>query len=96
MEIEEEKETKLESAKIGDGFYNIVGGQRLAALPTLPVVNPATGKELATVPDIVAASLDDTVDAARKAFPAWRALPLTRRKQALSEVLTEIDRRAES
>ena len=70
MEIEEEKETKLESAKIGDGFYNIIGGQRLAAVPTLSVVNPATGKELATVPDIVAASLDDTVDAARKACPA--------------------------
>jgi hypothetical protein len=57
----------------------------------LSVVNPATGKELATVPDIAAASLDDAVDAARKPFPAWRALPLARRKQALSEVLTEID-----
>jgi acyl-CoA reductase-like NAD-dependent aldehyde dehydrogenase len=92
IEIEEEKETKLESARIGDGFYNIIGGQRLAAVPKLSVVNPATGKELATVPDIVAASLDD---AARKAFPAWRAFPLARRKQALSKVLTEIDRHAE-
>jgi acyl-CoA reductase-like NAD-dependent aldehyde dehydrogenase len=90
MEMEEEKETKLESAKIGDGFYNIVGGQRLAAVPKLLVVNPATGKKLATVPDIVAASLDDAVDAAREAFPAWRALSLTHRKQALSEVLAEI------
>ena len=95
MEIEEERETKLEPAKIGDGFYNIIGGQRLAAVRKLSVVNPATGKELATVPDIVAASLDDAMDAARKAFPAWRALPLARRKQALSEVLTEIDRHAE-
>src|SRR6266481_2457591 len=95
MEIEEEKETKLESAKIGDGFYNIIGGQRSAAVRKLSVVNPATGKELAIVPDIVAASLEDAVDAARKAFPTWRALPLARRKQALSEVLTEIDRHAE-
>jgi hypothetical protein len=35
MEIEEEKETELESAKIGDGFYNIIGGQRLAAVRKL-------------------------------------------------------------
>ena len=95
MEIEEEKETKLESAKIGDGFYNIIGGQRLSAARKLPVINPATGRNLATVPDIVAASLDDAVDAARKAFSAWRAFPLARRKKALSEVLTEIDRHAE-
>jgi acyl-CoA reductase-like NAD-dependent aldehyde dehydrogenase len=95
MEIEKERETRLKSARIEDGFYSIIGGQRLAAARKLSVVNPATGKELATVPDIVAASLDDTVDAARKAFPAWRALPLTRRKQALSEVLAEIDRHAE-
>ena len=95
MEIEKKRETKLKLAKIEDGFYNIIGGQRSAAARKLSVINPATGKELATVPAIVAASLDDAVDAARKAFPAWRALPLARRKKALSEVLTEIDRYAE-
>ena len=95
VDIEGERETKLQSARIGDGFYNIIEGQRLAAVRKLSVVNPATGKELATVPDIVLGSLDDAVDAARKAFPTWRALPLAHRKQALSEVLTEIDRHAE-
>ena len=48
METEEEKETKLESAKIEDGFYDIIGGQRFSAERKLPVINPATGKELAT------------------------------------------------
>jgi acyl-CoA reductase-like NAD-dependent aldehyde dehydrogenase len=95
MEIEEEKETRLESAKIEDGFYDIIGGQRFSAERKLPVINPATGKELATVPDIADSSLDDAVDAARKAFPAWRALPLARRKEILNDVLTEIDRHAE-
>ena len=95
MEIEQEKETKLESAKIEDGFYNIIGGQRISAARELSVINPATGKELATVPDVDTASLDDAVDAARKAFPAWRALPLARRKEFLNEALTEIDRHAE-
>ena len=95
MEIEQDKETKLESTKIEDGFYDIIGGQRFSATRKLSVINPATGKELATVPDVDAASLDDAVDAARKAFPAWRALPLARRKEILNEALTEIDRHAE-
>src|SRR5260370_8541652 len=89
------EETKLESANIGDGFYNIIGGQRLAAIRELSAVNPVTGKELATVPDIFVCVIDDAGEAAKKAFSAWRALPLPRRKQALSEVLTEIDRHAE-
>src|SRR6266850_5228043 len=95
MEIEKARETKLKLAKIEDGFYNIIGGQRSAAARKLSVINPATGKELATVPAIVAASLDDPVDAARTAFPGWHALPLAHRKEILSEVLTEIDRHAE-
>src|SRR5258707_13094295 len=95
MEIEQDKETKLESAKIEDGFYNIIGGQRFSAAQKLSVINPATSKELATVPDVDAASLDDAVDAARKAFPAWRALPLARRKEFLKEALTEVDRHAD-
>ena len=95
MELEQDKETKLELAKIEDGFYNIIGGQRISAARELSVINPATGKELATVPDVDTASLDDAVDAARKAFPAWRALPLARRKEFLKEALTEIDRHAE-
>src|SRR5258707_14072481 len=90
MEIEQDKETKLESAKIEDGFYDIIGAQGFSAARKLSVINPATSKELATVPDVDAASLDDAVDAARKAFPAWRALPLARCKEFLQEGLTEI------
>ena len=95
MEIEKERETKLKSARIENGFYNIIDGQRSTAARKLSVINPATGKELATVPDIVAASVDDAVDAARKAFPGWRALPFASRKEILCEVLAEIDRHAE-
>jgi acyl-CoA reductase-like NAD-dependent aldehyde dehydrogenase len=92
---EKQRETILASAKLDGAFYNIIGGKRLAATRHLSVINPATGKALATVPDIVAATLDDAVEAARKAFPGWRALPLARRKQALSGVLIEIARHAE-
>jgi len=92
MEIEKERETKLKLARLEDGFYNIIGGQRFAAASKLSVINPATGEELATVPDVAANSLDDAVGAARKAFLMWHALPLARRKEILSKVLTEIDR----
>jgi acyl-CoA reductase-like NAD-dependent aldehyde dehydrogenase len=95
MELEQDKETKLESAQIEDGFYDIIGGQRFSAARKLSVINPATGKELATVSDIDAATLDDAVDAARKAFLPWRAFQLARRKEILNEALTEIDRHAE-
>jgi len=95
MELEQDKETKLESAQIEDGFYDIIGGQRFSAARKLSVINPATGKELATVSDIDAATLDDAVDAARKAFLPWRAFQLARRKEILNKALTEIDRHAE-
>jgi acyl-CoA reductase-like NAD-dependent aldehyde dehydrogenase len=95
MELEQDKETKLESAQIEDGFYDIIGGQRFSAARKLSVINPATGKELATVSDIDAATLDDAVDAARKAFLPWRGFQLARRKEILNEALTEIDRHAE-
>jgi hypothetical protein len=45
MEIEKERETKLRSAKIEDGFYNIIGGQRSTATSKLSVLNPATRKK---------------------------------------------------
>jgi hypothetical protein len=63
IEIEKQRETLLASAKLDGAFYNIIGGKRLAATRHLSVINPATGKALATVPDIDAATLDDAVDA---------------------------------
>ena len=95
VEIQKERETKLKSARLEAGFYNVIGGQRAVAASQLSVINPATGEELATVPDIPAISLDDAVAAARKAFPSWRTLPLERRKEAVARVLIEIDSHAD-
>ena len=41
---------------------------------TLPVSNPATAEVLGTVPKMGAAETRRAIDAAEKAFPAWRAL----------------------
>jgi succinate-semialdehyde dehydrogenase/glutarate-semialdehyde dehydrogenase len=41
---------------------------------TLPVINPATGATLGTVPRMGAAETRRAIEAARRAFPAWAAL----------------------
>src|SRR5712675_458071 len=43
---------KLKKAKLENGFYNLIDGERVSAGKTLSVVNPATGNQLAMVPDI--------------------------------------------
>ena len=74
IDIEKERETKLKSARVEAGFYNIIGGQRTVTASQISVINPATGQELATVPNIAASTLDDAVTAARKAFQSWHAI----------------------
>ena len=72
------------------GFYNVIDGAKTSADKNLSVINPSTGEELATVPDIGQDLLDNAVNAARKAFPAWSALPFTERKIILSSALRTI------
>jgi len=95
IQMQKERETKLKSARLEAGFYNIIDGQRAVAATQLLVINPATGEQLATVPNIAVSSLDDAVAAARKALPSWSALSLERRKKAVSRVLAEIDSHVE-
>ncbi|WP_313802339.1 aldehyde dehydrogenase family protein [Sphingobium sp.] len=50
---------------------------------TLPVINPATGQEMARAPDCTYEHVDAAVLAARRAFPAWRALSTAERSAML-------------
>jgi acyl-CoA reductase-like NAD-dependent aldehyde dehydrogenase len=52
----------------------LVDGQLVRTTAQLDVVNPATGEAFASCPAAGAAELDAAVAAARRAFPAWRAL----------------------
>jgi malonate-semialdehyde dehydrogenase (acetylating)/methylmalonate-semialdehyde dehydrogenase len=63
----------------------LVGGEfrTSRAAHTEPVVNPARGTTLARVPFCGADEVDLAVRAAAKAFPAWRATPVTDRAQVL-------------
>ncbi|HEX2235526.1 MAG TPA: CoA-acylating methylmalonate-semialdehyde dehydrogenase [Actinomycetota bacterium] len=50
------------------------------------VVNPATGEPIAWCPSSTEAAVDAAVAAARDAFPAWAATPVTKRAAALFEL----------
>jgi aldehyde dehydrogenase (NAD+) len=50
---------------------------------TMPVMNPASGTALGSVPDSTAADVDAAVRAAADAWPRWRAMPAPRRAEIL-------------
>ena len=57
-------------------LYLLIDGQRLGAAGrrTQPVINPATEEVLGELPLAGPADLDRALEAARKAWPVWRAL----------------------
>ncbi len=95
ISVDVETNDKLKKAKLENGFYNIIDGERVSAGKALSVVNPATGKRLAIVPDVDRPLLDEAVSAAQKAFSGWRALPLSQRKALLTSLLNRINDHAE-
>jgi hypothetical protein len=55
-----------EKAQFENSFYNIIDGERVSASKRLSVVNPATGKQLAAVPDVNRVLLNKAISAAPK------------------------------
>jgi malonate-semialdehyde dehydrogenase (acetylating)/methylmalonate-semialdehyde dehydrogenase len=64
---------------------NYIEGQwrESAAIETLAVINPATGEELGRTPLSPAEEIDAAAQAAARAFPQWRRVPVTERVQFL-------------
>src|SRR5512139_363271 len=62
-------------------FSLLIDGQPVTTAATLDVINPATGRFFAHCPGAGAADLDAAVKAARRAFPAWRALGFAARAE---------------
>src|SRR5512134_89700 len=54
---------------------------------TFPVVNPATGAHVASVPDLGAPETRRAIEAAERAWPAWRAKTAKERGAAAKVVL---------
>jgi malonate-semialdehyde dehydrogenase (acetylating)/methylmalonate-semialdehyde dehydrogenase len=66
-------------------MHNYIEGQwkSSGATETLPVINPATGEELGRTPLSPAAEVDQAAQAAARAFPGWRRVPVGERIQYL-------------
>src|SRR5262245_66383670 len=65
-----------EAAKSGalrTDFSLLIGGELVQSAQHLDVINPALGTVFASCPAAQSGELDRAVDAARRAFPAWRA-----------------------
>lgn len=75
-------------------FRLLVDGRMIAGASTLEVLNPATGRRLATCPRADLAQLHAAVAAAKKAFPAWSSTPIDARRQALLEIADAMQARA--
>jgi acyl-CoA reductase-like NAD-dependent aldehyde dehydrogenase len=75
-------------------FRLLIDGRLTAGAATLEVINPATGKLLATCARADKAQLRAAVAAAKKAFPAWSATSIDTRRQALLKMADALQARA--
>ncbi|MDW8847558.1 NAD-dependent succinate-semialdehyde dehydrogenase [Erwinia sp. MMLR14_017] len=73
--------TLQDNALFQTGYF--VGGQWLRGTATFDVVNPATGEVIAQVARAGKAETEKAIDAAEKAFPAWRAKTAKERSEIL-------------
>ena len=65
-------------------FTMTINGKAVAGSKTVGVINPATGKTFAQVPDCSKAELDQAMDAAQKAFITW-SKDINLRRKVLGE-----------
>ncbi len=77
-------------------MHQYIDGRRQAGHgTTLPLVNPATGRQLETLVLATADDVDDAVRAAKRAFPVWSRLTPGERSDALHRLAAELESRAE-
>ncbi|MEV1177205.1 aldehyde dehydrogenase family protein [Nonomuraea sp. NPDC049784] len=78
-------------------YRNLIGGEPVPASDgrTLDSVNPATGEVWARIPASGPRDAEAAVEAARRAFPAWSALPALARAGYLRKVSEVFARNAE-
>jgi len=74
---------------IGNEWTDAAGGK------TIPVVNPATGKEIGTVAHASIADLDRALAAAQKGFDAWRKVSAFERTATLRRAAALLRERAD-
>ncbi|MGO9453374.1 MAG: aldehyde dehydrogenase family protein [Candidatus Binataceae bacterium] len=65
-------------------FTMTINGKPVRGSKSVGVINPATGKVFAQVPDCTKAELDQAMESARNAFPAW-SKDINARRKVLGE-----------
>ena len=77
---------------------NFIGGNWMmsSAVDSLAVENPATGELLGRTPLSSAKDVDAAVQAAAKAFPAWRETPAVERARVLFRLKTLLEKDADA
>ncbi len=75
----------------------LIGGELVPALDgsRMDAVNPATGRNLTTIPAAGTADVDRAVAAAREAFPAWRDTPAPQRAALVLALAASIEEHGE-
>jgi aldehyde dehydrogenase (NAD+) len=89
--VDGEQQENLRRAKLENGFYNILNGEKISTSGRLSVTYAATGKQIATIPDVDRALLAIAISWARNACSGWDAVPFGRRKAILADLLSKID-----
>jgi acyl-CoA reductase-like NAD-dependent aldehyde dehydrogenase len=79
----------------GGHYTSTINGQEVTSPETAPVYNPATREVIAEVPVTTRAQLDEAVAAARAAFPAWAARPVSERQAIVSAIGDRMEEHAE-
>ncbi|PYI34789.1 aldehyde dehydrogenase [Aspergillus indologenus CBS 114.80] len=74
-------------------FSNIIRSEQRHGGDTVTVTDPRTLTELWPVPMATENDLDEAVQAAREAFPIWKARPLEDRQQCLHRMADELETR---
>ena len=72
-----------------------IGGRRVASAGTFPDISPIDEAVLGEIARGTAAEVDQAVEAAQRAFPAWRDLGADGRADALHRVADGVEARAE-
>jgi len=84
---------QLKPGQAGD-FRLLIGGKLVPGASTIDVINPATEQVVAACPRADVAQANQAVAAAKAAFPAWAARPLSERRALLLKLADAIDARA--
>ncbi|WGF88091.1 aldehyde dehydrogenase family protein [Marinivivus vitaminiproducens] len=70
---------------------NFIGGRWLAEPETMPAINPATGEEIAQLPNSTRETVNSAVAAAKASAPVWATTPVFKRAEMCVAIAAAVD-----